>query len=136
VSIDSSDLRFPKGELRRQARGRKARAEVAVKRAVRMTCADREGYHCRLWTFAGPALRDGFNVPPYMAACSGPLEWAHLHSHRRSQTRGQAPTKRHTTAGSLMLCRYHHQEYDAHRLFITCLTRKGADGPLKFRRAK
>jgi hypothetical protein len=33
-----------------------------------------------------------------------------------------------------MLCRRHHQAYDAHRLQIGALTDRGADGPLSFER--
>lgn len=127
----------PKPEPRRRVKRRKQRQAAKVVKSVRAQVVERDG-ECRVfhalarmllskdrWSFQG--------VTP--AICNGESEWAHLHSHRRSQTRGQAAEKRHTTAGSLMLCRYHHQEYDAHRLTITALTRKGADGPLKFRRA-
>jgi hypothetical protein len=115
---------FPKGPTSQTLKARKARAEAAMKRAVRKACVKRDEW-CRILYQ---------ETPPELWGCDGPSEWAHLHSHRRSQTRGQAADKRHTTAGSLMLCRVHHQQYDAHKLRITCLTRKGADGPLKFRR--
>ena len=68
--------------------------------------------------------------------CNGASEWAHMHSRRRSKTRGMSPEHRHDTAHSLMLCHFHHGEYDAKRLIISALTRTGADGPLKFKRTK
>jgi hypothetical protein len=71
--------------------------------------------------------------------CNGPSEWAHLGDKRRSKTRGQAPEVRHTTAGSLMLCQQAHAQYDGRqrpRLSITATTKRGADGPLRYREAK
>lgn len=66
-------------------------------------------------------------------ACGGPSEWAHLRPHARFQTRGEAPERRHTTAGSLMLCRLMHHLYDAHRMAIEAEDAdRGADGPLRF----
>jgi len=132
MSIDYSSLTFPKGTPRRLAKARKDRAEVKVKKSVRAQCVERDGF-CRYPVDVSHDTTEWFLA---MTSCHGPLEWAHLHARRRSQTRGEAPEKRHTTAGSLMLCRFHHRAYDAHRLFITALTRRGADGPLKFRRAK
>jgi hypothetical protein len=63
--------------------------------------------------------------------CDGVSEWAHLGDKKRFKTRGQAPEVRHTTAGSLMLCTKHHQDYDAGRMVI-----EGDDAnlPLKFER--
>ncbi len=118
-----------KGRTRKQIKARKDRAEAKVKRSVRQQCADRDP-RCRIER-SGPSpeiVTDAFG------ACSGESEWAHMHAKRRSQTRGQAPEVRHDTAHSLMLCRFHHTEYDAHRLLITAVSRRGADGPLKFRR--
>lgn len=90
--------------------------------AVRNHCVERDGY-CR------------FDMAvPY--ECDGPSEWAHMHARRRSKTRGMDPSYRHDTAHSLMLCHTHHEDYDAKRLQITALSRRGADGPLKFRRSK
>lgn len=128
----NTELAFPKPEPRARTKGRKDRAEAKVKTSVRAQCVDRD-YTCRV------GFSKSLDVVPrsvWDTYCEGPDQWAHLHSHRRSQTRGQAATKRHTTAGSLILCAEHHQQYDAHQLRITALTRKGADGPLKFSRAK
>ncbi len=124
----------PKPERRTRMKGRKARAESAVKKSVRTKCVDRDG-SCRLsQTLNNGRSGDTWTPSALWDKCHGLSEWAHMHVKRRSQTRGQAPEIRHTTKDSLMLCRFHHQEYDAHRLRITCLTRKGADGSLKFRR--
>lgn len=64
--------------------------------------------------------------------CSWFVEWAHLSARRRSKTRGEAPGQRHTTAGSLALCSFHHSLYDRHVLDIEPLTPSGADGRLAF----
>jgi hypothetical protein len=109
----------PKPEPRRTAKARKAREEAAVKRQVRAACVRRDGA-CRIWRDHATWAFD----------CDGPSEWAHLGDHRRSRTRGQDAEVRHTTAGSLMLCRRHHQQYDAHRIEILPRTAQGADGPL------
>ncbi len=129
-----------KGKTRKQIKARKDRAEAKVKTSVRTACVARDG-QCRYFRTIA-AVYDGW---AFVAAlhqiqtndkCDGPSQWAHIHAKRRSQTRGQTPELRHDTAHSLMLCRFHHTEYDAHRLLITALSRKGADGPLKFRRAR
>ena len=112
----------PKPESRTRTKGRKTRQEQVVKTSVRARCVARDG-HCR------------FN--PYSLIdidCDGPSEWAHVRGHRRSTTRGQAPEQRHTTTHSLMLCRKHHQQEEAGILIITARTRRGCDGPLRFRR--
>ena len=133
MSIDYSSLTFPKGTPRRTVKARKDRAEDQAAKVVRSDCLERDGY-CRASGLPGVPNLDQGRQPGW--DCDGPAEWAHMHIRRRSKTRGQAPEVRHDTKHSLMLCRYHHQEYDAHRLIITALTRRGADGPLKFRRAK
>lgn len=85
-----------------RARAAKRRKEGPVATLVRDACVDRDGY-CRV-------MGIGF--------CAGPSQWAHLGQMRRCHTRGLAPERRHTEAGSLMLCEYHHGQYDAHRLAI------------------
>lgn len=117
------------------------RAEATVKRAVRAACVERDAICSVESAFFGHRgypweIRDETRLIGWDEGCQGKSEWAHMHQKRRSQTRGQAPDVRHTTADSLMLCRFHHQEYDAHRLKITALTRRGADGALKFTRAR
>src|SRR3990172_2702880 len=97
--------------MRRKA-GLQARRTAATRRQervviaeVRAACMDRdEG--CRL----GHA--------PGFGACGGRLEWAHWGPWKRFKTRKMAPARRHGTAGSLMLCTRHHQDYDAGRLGV------------------
>jgi len=112
----------PKPEPRRAAKARRTRAEGVVKRDVRAACASRDG-GCRLWR--------RFITPP-MGACEGPSEWAHFGAKRRARTVGQPSELRHTTDGSLMLCRRHHHQYDQRILDIEPATERGADGPLVF----
>ncbi len=88
----------------KKRKGQKKRAERKVVTSVRAECVKRDGY-CRV-------RRDGFLV----GDCEGKSEWAHLPSHRRSKTRGQEPERRHTTAGSCMLCQKHHDQLDGRRL--------------------
>lgn len=107
---------------------------------MRAACVERDG-HCRVFLaiaahYEGWAILAALHQIEDGDKCHSRSEWAHMHSRRRSQTRNQAPEIRHDAAHSLMLCRFHHQEYDAHRLIITALSPKGANGPLKFRRAK
>jgi hypothetical protein len=127
----------PKPPTRKTLKGRKDRAEAKQKHLVRMLCVARDG-DCRFGRPSqGGDFKEGSALVPFnYQDCRGESEWAHMHSRRRSQTRGQAPEVRHDTSHSLMLCTKHHQDYDAHKLRITSLTRKGADGPLKFRRAQ
>jgi hypothetical protein len=107
---------------------------------VRAKCVERDGSWCRVQPYRYNADVIIADVFPFSAQlwrdCEGEQEWAHMHIRRRSKTRNMDPTYRHDTAHSLMLCHRHHDDYDAKRLAITCLSRKGADGPLKFRRAK
>ncbi len=122
-----------------RARAKRKRADDAVAKAVRAACVERDGY-CR---FGLPNSDRGdvvvFGGGLYWTVCSGPSQWAHMHSRRRSQTRNQAPNVRHDTAHSFMACQRHHDRYDnksTPRLYVTALTKAGADGPLKFRRGK
>ena len=130
MAIDYSVLAIPKGEPRARTKRRLTRKEQIVKRACRQHCVDRDGFcRCDLVTEIFEDMRpDGMFMQ-----CDGPSEWAHLHARRRSKTRGMDPTVRHDTKYSLMLCKFHHQLYDAKKLIITALSRRGANGPLKFR---
>lgn len=118
----------PKPEPRKRAKGRKVRQEAQIKKLTRLACVLRDG-PCRMTAFI---FGDVVAIPDYRN-CEGPPEWAHFGGKRRARTRGQAPEIRHTTAGSLMLCREMHRAYDEGRLLITALTRHGCDGRLKFR---
>ncbi len=126
-----------------KTRAKRKRADSLAAQVVRELCAARDG-HCRAGSVASDSdgnvlddqLVDGFD---WVRSCDGPSEWSHMHSRRRSQTRNMAPELRHDTAHSFMLCRLHHNQYDGRdkpRLYVTALTRAGADGPLKFRRGK
>lgn len=134
-------MTFPKPSRggRQREKSRQRRRETQVVRSVRPQVAARDG-SCRLHT-ALFALQ--FNEPlrwsALMAAfglCSGPSEWSHFGAQKRAHTRGQDPERRHTTAGSLMLCRSHHKggkvSYDSGTLQICALTLNGCDGPLRF----
>ena len=124
-----------KPEPRTRTKGRKTRQEQAVKTSVRARCVARDEY-CRAHSYSRYFHGDVLDASVGLLdlACDGPSEWAHLL--RRSLTRGQAPERRHTTTHSLMLCRHHHQQEEAGHLIITARTRRGCDGPLRFRRAQ
>lgn len=129
-------VRKPKG-VTAKARAKRKRAESPVAKAVRAKCVDRDG-RCVLWRGLMNCVGDviAWDVD---LDCVGPSQWAHMHSRRRSQTRNQAPEIRHDTQHSFMACQRHHDQYDGRpkpRLFVTALTAKGADGPLKFRVGK
>ena len=116
----------PKPTPRRILKARRKRRAAKVVKSVRAQCVARDGF-CRI---SRPAM-DLAGRP--LGDCAGPSEWAHMAAARRWKTRGQAPEVRHTTAGSLMLCRGHHNAYDReHTLEIVPLTTQGANGPLRF----
>lgn len=87
---------------------------------VREECVDRDG-HCRL----APAQH-------LFGPCRGPSQWSHRAGRKRSQTRGEAPERRHTTADSMMQCQRHHELYERGVLADRPLTDRGADGPLEW----
>lgn len=95
-------------------RAKRRRAEQPVVTSVRAQCVERDGY-CLFAVFAG---------------CAGRSEWMHLEDQKRARTRGMAPTKRHTTAGSAMGCERHHDAYDAGQIALA-MTERGADGPIR-----
>jgi hypothetical protein len=116
--MDYSRLALPKPTPRRILKARKKRQESVVIRLTRASCVLRDG-RCRL---AG--------VPGF--SCAGVPEWAHLGDTKRARTRGMKPEIRHMTAGSLMLCTTHHEDYDKGRMRIDALTKDGANGGLAF----
>lgn len=125
-------VRKPKG-VTAKYRAKRARKEAPVKKSVRAECVERDGHCIALRGMAGDYLDD------WAEPCNGPSEWCHMHSRRRSQTRNQAPEIRHDTAHSFMGCARHHAQYDGRqtpRLFVTSLTSKGANGPLKIRQGR
>jgi hypothetical protein len=106
---------------RKRLKGRKDRAEIAVKRAVRAECVERDGY-----CFVGK-----LGIP----GCKGPSEWAHLAGHRRSQTRGMAPERRHSSLWTAMLCKKHHMQEERGTHRIVYRTADYADGPCSWEAA-
>ena len=116
----------------KREKAKKDRAEAKVKKEVRAKVAARDG-HCRL-------LQLCFNPyePHEFGDCASGSEWAHLVS--RAKTRKMAPELRHTTQTSVMLCGGpdggHHYAHDKgtgeKKLKIEALTKRGADGPLRF----
>lgn len=106
----------PRKPIRRKAKPKAERQQIDT---VRAACVRRDGY-CR-------GHRDGFRH-----TCRGPSEWAHLGVKRRSKTVNQAPEVRHTTADSLMLCRFLHRRYDAHEIRIEHGP-TGCDGEIAFK---
>lgn len=130
--MDTRGLLFGKGEKRSTAKARAKRQERDVISTVRAHVAARDG-RCRL---AGVVS---------MGECRGPGELAHLGNpheaggHKRYQTRGQAPERRHRPEGTAILCaETHHYAHDKgsgqDRLHIEHMTPAGAEGPLRFRR--
>lgn len=123
---------LPKGPTRKTLKGRKTRAERVVKKSVRELCVERDG-HCRVeFGTLNDDIEQLYDDLIAHACCDSPSEWAHLKGARRSQTRGQAPERRHTTATSLILCRRHHQLEEAGRLIVRPLTADGCNGPVRF----
>jgi hypothetical protein len=114
-----------KPEPRRRVKAREQRQAAKVVKSVRAQCVDRDGY-CRIYQHR---WIQGFGSTPRLGACEGASEWAHLGEKKRFKTRGQAPEIRHTTAGSLMLCAKHHDDYDEGRLRIVG---DDANQPLRF----
>lgn len=89
---------------------------------IRELVAARDG-HCRY----------AWDVPPTQRSrCQGESQWCHFGAFKRFKTRGQSPETRHTTAGSLMLCEKHHDEYDERRLEIVIAGGDGCDGTLAY----
>ena len=102
---------------RRRLKGRKERAEARVKRQVRAACVERDG-DCLVLTRVG------------LPGCKGPSTWAHFSGHRRSQTRGMSPERRHDTRFSGMLCERHHGQEESGRYQVVYRTVEYANGPV------
>jgi len=110
---------IPKPEPLKTVRARKKRLEAKALQKARAECVSRD-FYCRVSaaTFLGP--------------CSGPSEFAHLPSHRRSKTRGQAPEDRHDSRYAMMACKLHHVLLDTHRYSLEAVhPTVGAWGPLR-----
>lgn len=107
---------------RKRVKGRKARAEVKVKRAVRAECVTRDG-HCLVATRIG-----------IVGECRGQSVWSHFAGHRRSQTRGMAPERRHTTLFSGMLCQRHDRLEETGQYEVVYRTVDYANGSVDWQR--
>ncbi len=118
---------------RKALKGKKDRNAKKVEKSVRAQCEERDG-SCRVGSTLAMMGDDRASLTQ-IGECRGESEWAHLGEKTRAKTRNQAPEVRHTTAGSAMLCTRHHARYDGRerpRLLIEALTKRGADGPLRF----
>lgn len=119
MSIDYSQFAIPKPPPRKREKGRKDRVERQTKSQVRAECWDRD-QGCRVAEMMRGDL------------CDGPMQWCHLEQQRRCFTRGMAPTVRHTTEGSMFMCRRHHQLYDLNQFQIVFQDEdNGANGPIE-----
>lgn len=116
--MDYSGLPLRKPEPRKREKARLRRRAKRVIETVRPQVVARDGY-CRARDIG-------------MGACRGASEWAHFGDHRRARTRGKPPEERHTTAGSLMFCVGHHDDYDEGRMAVAATTDRECDGPLRF----
>lgn len=103
---------------RKRLKGRKDRTERLVKRTVRAECVVRDG-PCLVLTRVG-----------IVGDCDGPSTWAHFRGHRRSQTRGLPPERRHDTRFSGMLCERHHTQEERGTFGVVYRTAEYANGPV------
>lgn len=104
---------------RRRLKARSKRAEAVVKKRVRAECVARDG-HCLVAT----------RVFTHPGTCKGPSTWAHFAGHRRSQTRGMAPERRHDSRFSGMLCERHHGQEERGLYQVVYLSIDYANGPV------
>ena len=103
-------------------------------KSVRAQCVERDG-DCRFceWERHPHDTHSDSLEACYGEACGDDVpEWAHLGRMKRARTRGMTPELRHTTGGSLMLCRFHHRLYDSGKIAIDVVDDAGADGRLAF----
>lgn len=124
MSIDYSKSAISKGKTRKQLKAKKDRAEAKQIKIVRAKCVIRDGF-CR-FHFGND------DTGGMLSHCIGPSAWCHLEDYKRARTRGMVPERRHTTAGSAMLCTTIHEAYDSGRLVLEFLTDRGADGPIRW----
>lgn len=100
----------------KRARRAKAAKDRRYAKTIREEVAKRDGA-CRLGDWENNPY-DVHSDALEGDACEGRSKWAHLGKKKRARTRGLPPEERHTTAGSLMLCTKHHDDYDDGRLLI------------------
>lgn len=112
----ADDAARKKRRNRVKRRKTRAKAEAPVKAKVRAECVERDG-PCLVWTRIG-----------LFGECRGPSVWSHLRGHRRSNTRGMAPEKRHNTMFSAILCSYHDRLEESGRYEVVFHTIDYANG--------
>lgn len=122
---------LPKPVTRKTLKGRKQRAERAVKQRIRALCVERDG-NCRIESLKWGDVIEPSLIREHWCSMTMYSEWAHLPPRRRSQTRGMEPDYRHTTTHTIMLCQKHHAMEEAHALKVEYLSDSGCDGPLRF----
>jgi hypothetical protein len=114
----SSEQEFAKAVTAKRAREMKREDEQAQIESVRSYVERRDLGVCRLRFID--------------ALCAGPVDWAHLETHRRSRTSYRPPEERHTIEATLLLCRYHHRRYDLEDLTLEVVdAKRGTSGPLR-----
>jgi hypothetical protein len=123
INYDDVRREAPKGfllkpEKRQKVKDRADRLEAQIEKQVREACEVRDGY----------CLVQKLGLP----GCKGRSEWAHFAGHRRSQTAGMHPSRRHDTRFSGMLCTRHHSQEEDDLFHVVYTTDKYADGPVKW----
>ena len=124
-------MTFPKPERRKTTKARKDRQEAAVKAQVRAACVERDG-GCRFTMFHERTGMTRFTAHG-LKGCDGSSHWCHLPPKTRAHTRRMPPEERHSTAWTIMACKFHHDRLDGRqqpRIVVRCLTPDGADGPI------
>lgn len=127
-------VRKPKGPTAKY-RAKRRRQEEPVAKKVRAECVERDG-DCRVCDWENNPDDIHYEPLPYADDewSRGPSQWAHMRQNSRAKTRGMKPEARHSTAGSLMMCEFHHDRYDGRRrprIQIVAMSEHGADGPLE-----
>ncbi len=120
----------PKPKPRRLVKAAKKRLERVMIGQVRDQCVLRDGF-CRFALDVSRATGLPL-IAAWLDFCSGPSEWAHLGRLKRSRTRGMPASQRHTTAGTMILCRKHHHLEEIGLLKVEYETDRGADGLVRF----
>jgi hypothetical protein len=111
-----------KPEKREKTKNREDRLEAKIEKEVRQACEVRDGY-CLVQKLG-------------IAGCKGVSQWAHFAGHRRSQTLGMHPTRRHDTRFSGMLCARHHSLEEDDQFHVVYHTDKYADGRVSWEAVK
>lgn len=122
--MDMTGLPLAKPEKRAKSKRRKHRLEAAVQKLNRAVVMERDG-RCAVTRLEGCYQPFG--------PCAGRSTLAHLAGTRRSQTRGQDPSVRHSPATMVALCAFHHECEEHKGLRLVPLTAAGMNGPITWR---